>query len=163
MIILVLFLLMGGATAAASRVALPLGLMLVASVPLGYVITGFLWVNEKAGIDAFLVACWKFLSGASGPGDVVQSGSGCGSALSVLMILINLVLILFLLVLGFASVFGTPIAILASFCGAIASVVTQDFEYFLLGMKFIGAALGAIVATGLIFRIMHVTSGVAFC
>ncbi|MEK7602991.1 MAG: hypothetical protein AAB459_01975 [Patescibacteria group bacterium] len=130
-----------------------LGIVLLAGILI------FMWVNDRTGINRFMVESFQFLSGVDTPGGII---SNCESP-KLLGLIIGMVLALFNFIPGLIAFFALPIGSIGTLGASIYALISHDSE----GLKYCSGilALGlfCLVLAGLIMRLMHYVDGALIC
>ncbi len=171
MILLAIFLVTTASAAVASRVAVPFLLFLTIGIPLGYVLTGFGWLDDKLGLTPIMVSSWQTLSGADSPTHIMDD-SACtdfsrdpltGLFATIFGITVLLVMLVVMIFSGLAALMATPIGLIGSVVGGIVALVTRSREVAVYGLIILSVGTGGIVLFGLAARVAGWTSGLKAC
>jgi len=149
------------------------GLALIGATLAGYllylVISVTYFLEDKTGIYAFYKASWVFLSGQTDANNIFESGPICddfGFGLVVLVLigkLVTVVLAFVCMILGFITIFGLPVGIIGTGIGGVMSLLNRDKQPFKSGLQILVWALAAMVAAGLLMRVIATINGATTC
>ena len=153
---------------------------LAVGIPVGYVILGVIWLNEKTGVQSFIYRNWELvagrdwevISGQNGPSpifsgaDVACHDYGTGALFYVGGLLYYVTMIVLLIgmgILAVATFIGFPLSIIMGAPYTLLGVVSRDREMISEGAIFMAMGYGLIVATGLLIRFLMFASIYAPC
>lgn len=175
MIFLAMFLFAGSSAYVASRIAPPLLLVLVIGYPLAGFISGINWLDNKTGVNSFLLSSWVWISGVQYPDPIIGKGCqdymGGGDNFNFFMFILGLVVLLLLLVLAIimtlmalVCMVAVPASVVISSVASIVSIAKNDAEAFIFGMTVLAGTMATVIATGLVIRLLHVlAAGIMPC
>lgn len=171
MILLTMFLVGTASAAVASRVAVPFLVFLTIGVPLGYLLMGVAWFDDKLGLTPIMVHSWQTLSGSSTPTNIMND-SACtdfsndpltGLFAMIVGIVVLLLMLVVMMFAGLAAIVATPVGLIGSVVGGISVLLGRSRDIAVYGLIILSVGAGGIVLFGLAARIAGMMSGLKAC